>query len=50
MFEDILGGLDEIVGPLEDNTYIPEEYQKEVINKKLIDYYNEIIEKITEQE
>jgi len=49
MFEDILGGLDEIVGPLEDNT-IPEEYQKEVINKKLIDYYNEIIEKITEQE
>ena len=50
MFEDILDGLDEIVGPLEDNTDIPEKYRKEIINKKLIDNYNKIIDKITENE
>ena len=49
MFEDILGELDEIVEPL-DNTDIPEKYRKEIINKKLIDNYNKIIDKITENE
>ena len=46
MFEDILGELDEIVEPL-DNTDIPEKYRKEIINKKLIDNYNKIIDEIT---